>query len=166
MSDDIPAEKYEQKWERAQDEDGLGILVVSKFRSPHRKTTDESEQEVSLTFLLRKSQNRCRATSSKSRRFGGPKRIRGGRRRRCLIFFKENSLLSIWDDRVSIKNWLQRTSAWRPTYLPTRTFQEFSTVYRDRLKSVLQVWWILLLLLLTTSALTFLQHSRNLEHWL
>ena len=55
MSDDIPAEKYEQKWERAQDEDGLGILVVSKFRSPHRKTTDESEQEVSLTFLLRKS---------------------------------------------------------------------------------------------------------------
>ena len=35
-------------------------------------------------------------------------------------------------------------------------------MYRDRLKSMLQVWWILSLLLLATPSSTFLQHSRNL----
>ena len=34
-----------------------------------------------------------------------------------------------------------------------------SLLYRDRLKSASQVWWILLLLLL-------MQHSRNLQHWI
>ena len=34
--------------------------------------------------------------------------------------------------------------------------------YRDRLKSMHQIWWSLLLLLLTPSASTCLQHSRNL----
>ena len=39
-------------------------------------------------------------------------------------------------------------------------------LYRDRLKSVHQVWWILFLLLPITSAPAGLQHSRNLKHQL
>ena len=39
-------------------------------------------------------------------------------------------------------------------------------LYRDRLMSVRQVWWILLLLLVITSDPTCLQHSRNLVHGL
>ena len=37
-------------------------------------------------------------------------------------------------------------------------------IYRDRLKSEHQVWWILLLQLPNTSAPACLRHSRNLEH--
>ena len=35
-------------------------------------------------------------------------------------------------------------------------------IYRESLKGLSQVWWFLFLLLLTTTASTWLQHSRNL----
>jgi len=72
-------QKCERKWERAQDWNGLGILVVSKFGSPHRNKMTEKRQKWTLRFYNFGTELAdARATSSKSQRFerdGGCSRL-------------------------------------------------------------------------------------------
>ena len=71
---------------------------------------DGEATEVYLTFLqLRNGTRWCARNLFQVPEVWKRRRLLeiNKRRRCCLIFFKGNSLLSIWDGRVSIKNWLK-----------------------------------------------------------
>ena len=71
---------------------------------------DGEATEVDLTFLqLRNGTRWCARNLFQVPEVWKRRRLLeiNKRRRCCLIFFKGNSLLSIWDGRVSIKNWLK-----------------------------------------------------------